>query len=194
MTTTVKPMPRMTLAEFRALPEGPPQFELEEGELIPMTFPTATHQTILLEMGSVLSRFVRKEKLGRIVLEVDVFLPDGTVYIPDLTFVAEANSGLFDPQDDKIHGVPDLVIEITSTAASRDRVRKFRRYEKNGVRWYWLVDQDLVIEEYQWTSQGYLRAATVDSGETFAPKIFPGLIFDLAEMLGVSVPPEPENA
>ena len=40
----------MTLEEFRALPEGPPYYEFEEGELIPMTSPTPEHQDILAEL------------------------------------------------------------------------------------------------------------------------------------------------
>ena len=40
-STDMKPM---TLEEFRALPEGPPYYEFEEGELVPVTSPTPEHQ------------------------------------------------------------------------------------------------------------------------------------------------------
>lgn len=63
---------RMTLEEFQALPEGPPHFEFEEGELIPMGSPTLEHQDLVGELTSLLRRFVRERKLGRVCMEVDV--------------------------------------------------------------------------------------------------------------------------
>ena len=38
---------RMTLEEFRAMPEGPPYYEYEEGELILVASPTPEHQDVV---------------------------------------------------------------------------------------------------------------------------------------------------
>ena len=43
-TTAVQ---RMTLEDLRALPEGPPYYEYEEGELILVASPTPEHQDIV---------------------------------------------------------------------------------------------------------------------------------------------------
>ncbi|MCW3055194.1 MAG: hypothetical protein JWN14_4364 [Chthonomonadales bacterium] len=185
---------RMTLEEFRKLPEGPPYYEFEEGELILMSSPTLEHQDIVGLLFAFLHAFLRKTRLGRIAMELDVYLPDGHVYIPDLAFVAQDNIRMISPVDQKIHGVPTMVTEIVSNDAARDRIRKFQVYFENGVTWYWLVTQSLEIEEYHRTPQGYVRTASVAVGEVFRPQVFPGLEINLQELLGVSEEATPENA
>jgi Uma2 family endonuclease len=186
-TTDVR---RMTLEEFRALPEGPPFYEYEEGELILVASPTPEHQDIVSELSHVLRQFVRQNLLGRVVMEVDVYLPDGRGYIPDLAYLAAEHLHLLHPTDRKIHGAPDLVVKVTSSTPARDRVHKFRVYYDNGVPWYWIIDSNtLAIEEYHATPQGYLRTASVAPGEDFRPQLFAGLVINLVALLGEEPPP-----
>jgi Uma2 family endonuclease len=183
---------RMTLEEFRALPEGPPYYEYEEGELILVASYTAEHQDIVGVLSHVLRQFVRHHQLGRVVMEVDVYLPDGRGYIPDFAFLTTEHLDLLSPIDHKIHGAPDLVVEVTSSTPARDRVHKFRVYFGNGVPWYWIIDSNtLAIEEYHATPQGYLRLASVAAGEEFRPQLFPGLVLNLAALLNVEAPATP---
>jgi Uma2 family endonuclease len=178
---------KMTLEEYRALPEGPPHYEFENGELIPMTSPTRKHQNILAELLGIVRPFVRENKLGEVIMEIDVYLPDGSVVIPDLVFVGSEQTRLFNPIDDKIHGSPIMMLEIISRNESRDRVEKFRIYQDNGIEWYWLADPNtLIIEEYHLTPEGYLRTASIAQGEEFRPGVFPGLVIDLAKLLNVT--------
>jgi len=184
---TMTGVQRITPEEFRAMPEGPPFYEYEEGELIMAASPTPEHQDVVIELGHTLRQFVRQGQMGRVFMEVDVYLPDGRVYIPDLAFLATARLHLLQAGDRKIHGSPDLVVEVTSSMPERDRVHKFRIYYDNGVPWYWIVDSTtLAIEEYHATSQGYLRVASVGAGEVFQPQAFPGLTIDLQALLGVN--------
>jgi Uma2 family endonuclease len=183
---------RMTLEEFRALPEGPPYYEYEEGELILVASPTPEHQDVVGALWNVLWQFVRQQQTGRVVMEVDVYLPDGRGYIPDITYLSPERLHLLSPTDRKIHGSPDLVVEVTSSTPARDRVHKFRVYYGNGVPWYWIIDSNtLAIEEYHATPQGYLRTASVVPGEEFQPQLFPGLTLNLASLLGVTPPVSP---
>jgi Uma2 family endonuclease len=99
---------------------------------------------------------------------------------------------LLSPIDRKIHGSPDLAVEVTSSAPARDRVHKFRVYYGNGVPWYWIIDSNtLAIEEYHATPQGYLRTASIAAGEEFQPHLFPGLSMNLAALLDVEPPASP---
>jgi Uma2 family endonuclease len=183
---------RMTLEEFRALPEGPPYYEYEEGELILVASPTPEHQDVVGALWNVLWQFVRQQQTGRVVMEVDVYLPDGRGYIPDIAYLSPERLHLLSPTDRKIHGSPDLVVEVTSSTPARDRVHKFRVYYGNGVPWYWIIDSNtLAIEEYHATPQGYLRTASVVPGEEFQPQLFPGLTLNLASLLGVTPPVSP---
>jgi Uma2 family endonuclease len=189
MTTTQTK--RMTLDNFRALPEGPPYYEFEEGELIPVTSPTADHQDIISELNTALRDHARKTKAGRVFLTLDVFLPDGRVFIPDIAFLTNQNLGMFNAVDRKIHGAPDLAVEITSSNEARDRAHKFHLYYKNGVEWYWLISsKTLLIEEYRSTPEGYVRISSTESGETFSPQFFPGLSINLATLLDQNAPEE----
>ena len=185
---------RMTLEEYQTLPEGPPFYEFEEGKLILVASPTPEHQDIVGVLWHLLWQFVRQQQLGRVVMDVDVYLPDGRGYIPDLAFLSTDRLHLLNPADRKIHGSPDLVVEVTSSAPARDRVHKFRVYYDNGVTWYWIVDSDtLAIEEYHAIPEGYLRTASIAAGEDFQPRVFPGLSLNLAALLGVT-PPSPPPA
>jgi Uma2 family endonuclease len=175
---------RITLQEYKSLPEGPPKFEFENGELIPMTQPTPEHQDVLVEFCHELRGHVLAQKLGRVFMEPDVYLPDGRAYIPDIVYVSTANLNIYDEQDKSIHGSPDLCVEILSTRPSRDRVEKFKAYAENKVPWYWLLEPiELSIEEYRLTDAGYLRTASVLVGELFRPVLFPGLVLDLKKLM-----------
>ncbi len=182
--------PKMTLEEFSRLPEGPPYFEFENGELIPMVSPRSNHQRIIGALWYTIDKYARRRKLGEAFLEVDVFLPDGRVYIPDITFLSSTRRAMHSPDDLKIHGNPDLVVEVTSANPHRDRIQKHRVYQDNQVQWYWIIDADtLGIEEYRLMEQGYVRSASVASGEDFLPGLFPGLSINLLSLLS----DEPED-
>src|SRR5438309_7440439 len=127
---------RMTLEEFKALPEGPPNFEFEEGEVIPVPSPTFRHQAIVMKLGNLMLEWGEKRKLGTVAMSVDVYLPDGRCFVPDLQFISSDHSNLIDPEDQKVHGVPDLAVEVASSEPDRDRVHKLRVYYENGVPWY----------------------------------------------------------
>ena len=179
----------MTLEEYKALPEGPPKYEFENGELIPMTQPTPEHQDVLVELCHAMRAHVRRHNLGRVFMEPDVYLPDGRGYIPDVVFLSKPRLALYDETTKSIHGSPDLCAEILSTRPSRDLVDKFKVYADNRVPWYWVIDPiELTIEEYRLTSTGYERTALISAGQAFQPILFPGFIVDLKKLL--ESPPE----
>ena len=178
---------RLTLAEYKARPEGLPKCEFERGALIPMTQPSPQHQDVLLVLCYALRGYVRQNKLGRVFMEPDVHLSEDEWYIPDIAYLSDPHMDLYDKAEKSIHGPPDLVIEITSSRPSRDRVDKFVVYFHHRVAWYWLVDPEtLAIEEYRATADGYLRTASVATGQEFKPSIFPEMALNLATLLDES--------
>ena len=184
-----------TLEDFERLPVGPPNFEFEEGKIIAMASGTPTHQDIIAEVTVASRRHVRQQGIGRVFMEVDVYLPDGRVYVPDISYLTTEHLDYVSPVNQKIYGAPDLCVEVVSQDVARDRVKKFKVYLGNGVLWYWLIDPiALIIEEYRLTSDGYTRTASIAAGEVFAPGVFPGLEINLAELLGVTPPAVEEDA
>jgi Uma2 family endonuclease len=185
----------VTLDEYFALPEGQPNFEFEDGELIRMNPPHARHQDLLLALGSELRGYIVRLKLGRIWPETELRLTGQRVYIPDLVFLTADHLDRYSDTAGRLHGAPDLVVEILSPATRRrDRTIKLRAYQDAGVTWYWIVNpDDLWIEEYHYSPAGYVVAQSVPPGEIFAPGLFPELRIDLAVLLGVTPVIEPED-
>ena len=94
---------------------------------------------------------------------------------------------MINSEDQKIHGVPDLAVEVTSSEPERDRLHKLHIYRDNRVPWYWIIDsKNLAIEEYRATPEGYVRKASIAGGEEFRPGLFPGLVINLAALLASS--------
>ena len=180
---------RWAAAEYRRLPEGPPYYELEEGELIEMPRPRRIHQAIIKKLLVVLDNYLTKEPIGDVWSEVEVVLSPTRIYVPDVSFLLTENMSRFANDDDiAIQGPPDLAVEVVSpSTASRDRSHKLHTYYQAGVPWYWLVESDpLLITEYRHTAEGYLVSQTAPATDEFAPALFPGLTFRLADLLGLS--------
>jgi Uma2 family endonuclease len=178
---------RWTAEEYRRLPEGPPYYELEEGELIEMPRPRRIHQAIIKKLLVVLDNYLTQNPIGDVWSEVEVVLSPTRVYVPDVSFLLTENMSRFGSDDDvAIQGSPDLAVEIVSpSTASRDRSKKLRAYYQAGVPWYWLVESDtLVITEYRYTADGYLVNQTAAATDEFAPTLFPNLTFRMADLLG----------
>lgn len=148
------------------------------------------HQEIVGLLFATLRQFAGAHDLGTLVMEVDVALPTGRGYILDISFVSRSREAALLGRDGKVHGAPDLVVEVVSPGTrSRDRYRKLREYWEAGVVWYWLVDSEaLGGEEFQHTAQGYLCATTAAPGEIFESKTFQGLRIDLVTLIGETKP------
>jgi len=176
---------RWTAADYRRLPEGPPYYELDEGDLIEMVRPRGKHQEIIGRLFAVIDAHARSNRLGKVWPEVAVQLSPTLIYIPDLTFLLTENLDRF-ADDVVVQGPPDLAIEVVSpSTASRDRSRKLRAYYQAGVPWYWLVESDtLLITEYRHMADGYLVNQTAAATDEFAPTLFPGLALRMADLLG----------
>jgi Uma2 family endonuclease len=167
------------------LPEGPPYYELDEGELIEMARPRGRHQKVVGKLYSVVSSHVEQNSLGDVWPEVEVDLTPTRTYVPDLSYLHTSNLDRF-VDDVAIDGPPDLVVEVSSPGTvGRDKSKKLRAYHLAGVPWYWLIEADsLVIYEYRHTAEGYLLAQIIEPFEPFSPGLFPGLTLNLAELIG----------
>jgi len=182
---TPKVEKRWTLEEWLKLPEGPPFYELEDGRLVEMPSPRIEHQRLVGQLYNILDRWVEEQDLGTVVMAVDVALPTGRGYIPDLTFIRRDRERELIGEDGKIHGAPDLVVEVISPGTkARDRYKKMEGYFKARVEWVWLIDsEDLTAEEFRRTEEGYLRTAAAGPNDVFEPKALPGLKINLSQLL-----------
>ena len=162
-----------------------PRCELQDGILLPMASPTRQHQEIVLTTAYALRRYVRAGRLGVVLMEVDVALPDGSGVIPDICFVrAERESEVLTPSG-KVRGAPDLAVEVVSPSTrARDTIEKARPYHAAGIAWYWLIDSEtLAVQELRWTPDGYVIGVTAMAGEPFRPDALLGFEINLQTAL-----------
>jgi Uma2 family endonuclease len=140
---------KLTPAEFADWLAARPESDLHRYELlggrVVMTPPAGhPHGYIESKLAVLLGSFVEARELGVCLGSSQGFaFPSGDTVEPDCSFVSAARwQAMPRPRDGEfLRVVPDLVVEILSgSTAGRDRVRKRRIYERNGVREYWLVD------------------------------------------------------
>jgi Uma2 family endonuclease len=191
------PVDRITREEYARLPEGPPYYELIDGELIEMSpRPLRSHYLLAELLSEWLGPHVRRLR-GELAPEPNLFLP-GTedVYHPDLAYVARSRRRAI-CREEGIYGASDLVCEFLSpTTAYRDQGVKLEAFRRAGVRYVWLIHpQTLLVEEFVLEEDGRYRIQAVATPPTvWSPLAFPGWSLDLgAALIEVTDPPAEDD-
>lgn len=173
----------ITVEDYRAMPGGPPYYQLIDGELIVSPSPNRYHQHVAGNVFALLRSFVDRHALGVVYFApMDVFLSDHDVVQPDVLFVSNANRHLL--ADDGIHGGPDLVVEVISPWNGQlEKRRKRPLYARSGVKEEWLIDPHLEqIHRYDFTADTAKPVRIVDSEESFETALLPGLIVNAVDV------------
>ena len=183
-TTTDRPgRPRFdgvvaTAKEFENLPDDGYRYELHEGIIRVSPSPGLRHENVVSFIHGELFSFLKRRSLGRVFTsEYDVQLTPKRRYKPDVKFVSTANRGII--RDKRIHGAPDLVVEVVSPDnPNRDWRVKFDAYEKAGVREYWIIVADgLAATFYVHDGKRYVEQSV--KGTRFASTVVTGFRLDL---------------
>ena len=130
----------ITLEQYEALPEDA-RAEVFDGQIYYMASPSQDHQTISMELSTMLNTYLKSKHGSCRVFHApfDVKLQDTplTIVQPDLMIVCDK-----DKLDGKrCNGAPDFIIEIISPSnPADDYIRKLYYYKNAGVREYWIVD------------------------------------------------------
>ena len=175
---------KFTLEDYRNLPESETKrYELLGGEIVMAPAPVPYHQMVSINIVRWLDSYARRSRLGVVLYSpIDVILSEEDVVQPDILFISNEHRGII--QEDRIHGAPDLVIEILSPAtAGRDRSFKRTLYARSGVQEYWLVDPDSKsIEVLTLGPQGYQQAGRYEKNQRLRSPLLSGLIIVLDEI------------
>lgn len=109
---------RVTVSEFRRLPEGPPCYQLIGGRLLASPSPNRYHQDIRRNLLVLIQGYLDTHPVGVVYQSpLDVYLTSYDACQPDLYFVSNANAAILTPQG--AAGAPDLVAEILSPGTER---------------------------------------------------------------------------
>ncbi len=156
------------------LPETNQPTELWDGELLMPPAPTPLHQEVSQRLEGHFIAFVQASRLGRVYhAPIDVVFTERQVVQPDILFIAQEN---LDMIQDRIRGVPDLLVEIISPGTwRRDRVEKRALYEQYGVREYWIVDSEAeTVEVYRWQAGAFVLHGRFVPGDVATSALLDG--------------------
>ncbi len=172
-----------TAAELRAIPDDRNRYEIIDGDLFVTPSPSWSHQILSQEIFQLLHPYTATHQIGQILwAPADIALADDTVVEPDL-FVVPLVGGKLSHSWEQV-GRLLLVIEILSPSTARmDRTVKRRRYQREGVPEYWIVDgnarlverwrpadnrPEILTENLPWQPDPALPALDIDLPRLFA--------------------------
>ena len=173
----------ITADEFRQLPEGPPFYQLIDGELFMSPSPESFHQRIILNLAVTLENYLEKKPIGEVyIAPLDVYFTEFNVFEPDLIFISKARLHLVDRW---IEGAPDLVAEVLSPSTARLDARKPKIYAAAGVTEMWVLDPKArTISAYDLQSSADQPKSVSKEGERVASPLLPGLKIPVAKIFG----------
>ena len=169
----------LTVADYRDLGEGPPHYQLIEGEILLSPAPNRYHQVISRNLEFILMRHLVDHPIGEIYhAPFDVYLDDLNAYQPDIVVVGTERKRML--EDD---GAPDLAVEILSPSTTRLDKRKRAHFAKHCTRAFWQIDPNLQqIQRFDFARDPAKPVQIIDEAEVFESPLFPGLTISAAEV------------
>jgi len=171
-----RPVPAITRHDYAEMPEGPPYYQVIEGELVMWPGPDTSHQSAAGSIYWLIRQFLEKHPVGYVfVAPLDVFLTEVNVYQPDVIFISKKRRSIIKKRG--IEGAPELVVEVLSPGTARlDKGSKRKVYARTGVRELWLVEPAAkLIHVYYLFRDAELPVATYDEQAVFKSPLLPGL-------------------
>lgn len=146
MTSTTKYLKpatrRWTYADYCRIPADGKRHEILDGRHFVNPAPSPYHQFVSGALYAQLRTAIQDRGRGLVLSSpIDVHLASGTIVQPDIVVVLGRTRPVAGAT--KLRVVPDLLVEVLSPSTRRhDQQRKRERYERAGVREYWLVDPE----------------------------------------------------
>jgi Uma2 family endonuclease len=171
----------MTVEEFAQM--NPPEtedYELVEGELIPLPSATPTHGLICENVSVLIGVYLRGNRIGRMLGEVDCRVAEDTIRRPDRSILLSARLEQIDPRKVPIPFAPDIAVEVLSPSEiAMDVNRKIREYLAAGSTEVWILDYDNG-EVFVHTKAGIRLLAGNDALES---PLLPGFAVPVSDLL-----------
>ncbi|MBM3552945.1 MAG: Uma2 family endonuclease [Alphaproteobacteria bacterium] len=151
-------------------------FELIEGEIVPMGPKYSAHERIKSKIAMALVRACPSDLI--VGFETSIFLSSNTFVEPDISLYPERL------RSQEVRG-PDvlLAIEVAASSLAYDLDLKAKLYARHGVQEYWVVDaNDRVTFVHQGPSEaGWSSVARKGPEETLSCAAVPEFKFRLAD-------------
>ena len=117
-----------TYNDLLEMPDDGRHYEILDGELTVNAAPNLRHQTIVLNIATLLRDHVRPKRMGVVhVAPVDVVFTQKWVVEPDVVYVREERKLILTRMN--VSGAPDLAVEVLSISTrKKDEITKRRAY------------------------------------------------------------------
>jgi Uma2 family endonuclease len=171
---------RWTLADLDLLPDdgGWTRYEIIDGELFEVHAPGNEHQDVTTRSSFEMFDWNRQTGLGIVLVGPGLIFDDENNTIPDVVWVSHARRAALQQADDKLHGGPELVVEVVSPGPEnerRDRVVKLGLYARRGVAEYWVLEPVThVVSVYRRVADELALVATLGVDATLTSPLLPG--------------------
>ena len=177
---------KYTYADYLKFPSDE-RWEIINGIPYMQAAPTWQHQAVSIQLASQFNGYFKGKPCRVFAAPFDLCIPEldesdeeisNIISQPDIVVVCEESklrkTGYF--------GVPSLIIEISLPSTARnDKLFKFNKFEKAGVKEYWIVESDtkLVSVFTLQDNNRYGRPELYTETDNVEVSIFPGLVIEL---------------
>jgi Uma2 family endonuclease len=171
-------------ARWEQLPDDGNRYEVIDGVLYMTTAPSSFHQWIVRRLDRFIGMRVEDLGLGwAFTAPIGLLMPGCDPVQPDFVLILATNTAV--KIEGRIHGVPDLIVEVLSPSnAANDNEVKLGAYARAGVPEYAIVDpRSRVLNAYQLTKRGgYGVPRVFDESATVTFACAPALPLRVADL------------
>ncbi len=175
---------KLAVEDYLKTEDGPPWYELIEGQLVQEPSATIHHQSVVRELACALGSYLKVRPLGTLFFApLDFHLDPRNVFQPDIAVILNSRRAIITGR--WIQGAPDFVIEVLSPSNQhRDRGVKRYVYARAGVQELWIVDPFAqTMESFLLQSDSERPAYTWRLGDRAWSSLFPELSIGVTDML-----------
>ena len=187
------PQGQWTAADWEKLPHDGNRYEVIDGVLYMSTAPSYFHQYITLQLVRHIGIPAEDQQLARVgFAPIGVLMPGCDPVQPDFVVVLAARATII--HDRRIHGTPDLIIEILSPSnRAYDEQVKLRAYARAGLPEYAIVDPvNRALRHYRLEQPGqYAPPQLYDHSQTMSFDCLPGLPLPVGDLFAGAQDPMP---
>jgi len=176
---------KYTYADYLTWTDGE-RWEIIDGVPYMQSAPTWQHQAISSELMLQFGECLRNKPCRIFSSPFDLRIPELNEEDEETTFVCQPDlivicdkAGL---KGTGYYGTPTLIIEISSPSTARkDKLLKFNKFEKAGVKEYWIIEPDgkFVSVFTLQNNKRYGRPDVYSDEEKISVSALPDLIIDL---------------
>jgi Uma2 family endonuclease len=174
--------PLFSYEDLAHTPDDGKRYEINDGELIVSPAPTFGHQRVGWKLSGLLMRAEEAGYGQGVAAPVDVVFGRHKTTQPDLLFIRRERLGIV--AGGKVHGAPDLIVEILSPGSRDDDLGwKKTLYAREGVLYYWVADpQGQTVQPYTLRDGGYVAGPLLHAGDELGCPLFPGITIEVARI------------